>query len=206
MAENSERLNDADSPRKRWKLRFGIKSLLALMLLTSLLLVNEFLWYKFDRPYDNCAHVELTHKVDFLGDETEVWVILEQGRSTPTFRQRRLIQRLQGYDASLEMLMDDAANDHRIMFDDAAGHHHHEYGLPLMTREIIGQHYGIGLIWIPKLSGSSDDFVVLGCDCDWEIEHGMQMLVKNGTSVPWQGGEGPGEWKAAYKFVEEEFE
>ena len=56
-------------------------------------------------------------------------------------------------------------------------------------------------IVIPRLADSKDDFVVLSCFCTWEEEHGMQILIKNGQEAPWQGTEGPWEWKTPTEFL-----
>ena len=62
-------------------------------------------------------------------------------------------------------------------------------------------HYHVGLIWVPRLEGSSDDFVVLDCSCTWEEEHGMVLLIKNGSSVAWWGNAGPWQWESPADFL-----
>jgi len=136
-------------------------------------------------PYD--SHVELDGRFEFLGDQVEVWVILEDGQSAPTFRQRRLIKKMQRYPTELKNSMCDAADQHRTDYEHAVGDLTLEYGLPRMNRDNIQEHFDIGVIWVPQLDGLSDDYLVLVCDCTWEEEHGMDLIVKNGETVASRG-------------------
>ena len=190
----------------RWRFRFSLKTLLILMalvgfLLASYLFTDKFFSYKFDSMD---YYVEKVERISFLDEQKlEVWVILEEGKDEPTLRQRMLIYKLKRYGMSLKPILDDAADKHRIEIEYAVGNLTEEYGLPVMNRQNIADHYHIGLIWIPRLEDSPDDFVVLGCDCIWEEEHGMEMLVKNGSSVAWFGGNGPWEWSSPAEFLAE---
>ena len=141
-------------------------------------------FYQFT-PYD--SHAELDEKFEFLGDKVEVWVILEDGKSAPTFRQRWLIKKMLRYPAELKNSMCDAADQHRKDTEHSAGDLTLEYGLPRMNRYNIQEHFGIGVIWVPQLDGLSDDYLVLACDCTWEEEHGMHLIVKNGETVACRG-------------------
>ena len=145
----------------------------------------------------------MTEKVKFFGSSCDVCVTLEEGRTSPSIRQRLLIYRLQRYAPELMEKICDAAERHRFEYEGPVGFLHEEYGLPIMNRKNIREHFSYGLILIPRLTGSSDDYTVLGCDCEWDIEHGMEMLIKNGTEVPWQGVAGPWHYKTPHEFMKE---
>ena len=169
-------------------------------LLAVYLATDNFFSYSFNGI--DYYYVEMDEKIDFLREqENEVWIILEEGETKPTLRQRMLIYKLKRYQQSLKPILDDAANDHRIDFDRKAGDLPEEYGLPEMNRQNIADHYLVGLIWVPRLEGSSDDFVVLDCSCTWEEEHGMELLIKNGSSVAWWGNAGPWQWESPADFL-----
>lgn len=154
--------------------------------------------------YGDYYLVSMLDKVNFQGRDCELCVILEEGETAPTLRQRWLIYKLQRYDSSLIDVIHDAADQHRINIEYLVGDLTEEYGLPVMNRQNIGDHYGIGLIKIPRLIGSKDDFIVLGCGCTWEEEHGMEILVMNGKTVEWHGEEGPWQWETPAAFLEKQ--
>ena len=167
--------------------------------LASYLFTDNFFSYKFNSMD---YYVEMDERIDLLGEtELEVWVILEERQSKPTLRQRMLIYKLKRYGMKLKSKLDDSADRHRIDYEARVGDLTEEYGLPKMNRQNIADHYGFGLVWIPRLEDSSDDFVVLACDCIWEEEHGMEMLIKNGNSVEWCGTEGPWQWNSPTEFL-----
>ena len=108
-----------------------------------------------------------------------------------------MIYKLQRYSNSLNESLCDAADRHRINFEYLVGDLVDEYGLPEMNRGNIDEYFSVGMITVPRLKGSSDDYIVLGCSCLWEDEHGMELLVKNGEEAIWAGCDGPWQWKSA---------
>ena len=186
--------------RKRRRFRFSLKMMLVLVTLSCIGMAVYFLSYRFTE-YDD-YYVELTEKVKFQGFDVDVLVILEEGRKTPTLRQRFLIYRMQRYASALRESINDAADEHRVNFEGMVGDLTEEYGLPVMNRENIQNHFWVSSVWIPRLIGSSDDYIALGCSCNWEEEHGMEMLIKNGESVEWHGQDGPWQWQAPWKFMQ----
>ena len=189
-------------PNRRFQ--FRLSAVLIFVLLIGVFLAVHEEWKKIDfsfQEFDEYYMVEMLENVDFLGEQScHVYVILEEGQTAPTLRQRWLIYRMQRYDQSLRVAMDGAANENRIDFEEAVGDLTAEYGLPVMNRENIGEHYGFE-IKIPRLADSPDDYIVLSCHCTWEQEHGMEMLIRNGREVPWQGNDGPWQWNTPTEFM-----
>ena len=187
----------------RQHLRFRLRSIFVLVALASCLLAAYIQWKKIDFHFETFDdyYVGMIEKIDFLGErECDVRVILEEGQTAPTLRQKWLIYKLQNYDSSLRSTVDNAANEHRVEYEGAVGDLTEEYGLPVMNRGNIDKHFGYGIV-IPRLADSKDDFVVLSCYCTWDNEHGMQILIKNGQEAPWQGMAGPWEWKTPTEFL-----
>ncbi len=58
-----------------------------------------------------------------------------------------------------------------------------ECGCQDVTRHNIDDHYQIQRALVPPLWGSEDRYLVLGGNCDWDDEHGIQMVVKNATVI-----------------------
>ncbi|MCU0721360.1 MAG: hypothetical protein MUC83_16740 [Pirellula sp.] len=52
-----------------------------------------------------------------------------------------------------------------------------------VTRNNIDEHYEIQCALVPPLWGSVDRYLVLGGNCDWDDEHGIQMIIKNATVI-----------------------
>ena len=123
----------------RQHLRFRLRSIFVLVALASCLLAAYIQWKKIDFHFETFDdyYVEMIERIDFLGErECDVRVILEEGQTAPTLRQKWLIYKLQNYDPSLRSIVDDSANENRIEYEYAVGDLT-EYGLPVINRENI---------------------------------------------------------------------
>ena len=47
----------------------------------------------------------------------------------------------------------------------------------------IEQHYTIKSVLIPEIGNCETDYMFISADCDWEEEHGMQLLVADGQVI-----------------------
>ena len=129
---------------------------------------------------------QLNGTVDFLGHDLGVYLTAEAPGRWPTIRQRWLLLKLESYDQELWSEIGNVAVENLHAFEDWVGDMTDEYGLPEMSRENINDFFTIDMIWIPKQSDSTDDYVGFCFACEWETEHGMYMLMKNGKIV-WHG-------------------
>lgn len=164
------------------KLRFGLLSFLIVIFAIGTGLGLYLSRWNFEHEWENCY--ALDRQVDFLGFDCRVVVCAEDGADGPSWRQRRLLSRVLRY--SEHSLVDDAAELYRANVDEMVGLD--EYGLGHINRSNIREHYGISRITIPIQAGSPDDYIVLDGGCDWEEEHGLQLLIKNGQECVKFGG------------------
>ncbi len=70
-----------------------------------------------------------------------------------------------------------------------------DFGLSQVSRENIDKHYRIELVTVPPIRNSSDRWLVLGGQCDWDPEHGIQFIVKNSRVI--HTGESDGVFQGA---------
>ena len=57
-----------------------------------------------------------------------------------------------------------------------------EFGFEI-DKERIQNHYKIDKVIIPRINSCSDNYVFLAGECDWDIEHGIEFLLKNRTPI-----------------------
>lgn len=166
-------------------MRYSLLTLLIVGMIAGALIGLKMSRLEFVHCWEN-QH-ELDHQVEFLGSKCQVLVCFEDGEDYPTQRQIKLLKktlRATNYD-----VMDDASESHRKRVDAMVGLD--EYGLGHINRANIREHYSVGMIVIPKLDSSSDDYVIFGCSCEWEEEHGMQIILMNGDECVYFGGDEP---------------
>lgn len=58
-----------------------------------------------------------------------------------------------------------------------------ECGCQDATRNNIDKYYEIQRALVPPLWDSDDRYLVLGGNCDWDDEHGIQMIVRNASVI-----------------------
>lgn len=74
-----------------------------------------------------------------------------------------------------------------------------DFGLVDVDRSNICDHYEIQRIVVPPLWETEDRYLILGGNCNWNPEHGIQFIVENSTVI--KCGESDGiyqglEWKS----------
>jgi hypothetical protein len=136
----------------------------------------------FDYKWDDYFWTGLLY-IPFLDTETKISVVCDTSpeQTEPTPRQLALVNALLSLPASLVNEMDDAAEKWRACVDDAVDLS--EYDLGHINRQNIREHYQVQAIYIPPIGDCQDDYQFITSECDWEEEHGMQLLLKNGKFV-----------------------
>jgi hypothetical protein len=136
---------------------------------------DEFVW---DRSVDWWA---TQRHVPALGRTLHFYVIPEGESARPTARQVAALAQLDALPADLWEALDDAAEAYRRRTDeevDLAGE-----GLGHIQRANVRDHYRIEQGVIPRLGECADVYHFLTGGCDWETEHGLEVLLKNGVVV-----------------------
>ena len=114
-----------------------------------------------------------------LSRTLRVYIMDETGAS-PTERQLRAYERFQ----TLPTTLCDEIARHAIRYcdriDDLVGLE--AEGIAI-NRSQIGQHFRITTLLIPRLADSGTDYYFISADCDWEPEHGMQIILENDAIV-----------------------
>ena len=98
----------------------------------------------------------------------------DQTEATP--KQLAALKLVQSLDDSFQNLIDDAAEQFRAWVDSRVDLS--SEGLGGINRANIRDHYEIFNVQIPVQDGDSLHYF-LGCGCDWEEEHNMEMLVRD---------------------------
>ena len=97
-------------------------------------------------------------------------------RAEATPKQLAALKLIQSVDDSFQNSIDDAAEQFRAWVDGRVDLS--SEGLGAINRANIRDHYQIYTVRIPWQDGESLHYF-LDCSCDWEEEHGMQMLVRD---------------------------
>jgi len=117
--------------------------------------------------------------IPLLGEMVEITVIPEDGRQAPpSAKQLAAIDALDDLPPELMDRIDDAADGHRRRIDEMIDLA--QEGLGDIRRDNIGDHYEIDEVVIPPHGRSSHVFQFLSAECDWEEEHGMEILLCDG--------------------------
>jgi len=135
----------------------------------------------YDFTWDDGFWVTNRH-VPFLCREVEIVVVpedLEEAR--PTHRQIAAIDALDDVPDSIVKRLNDAADGHRRRIHDLIDLA--EEGLGDICRENIADYFEIDEIVIPPLGDCARVYHFLSADCDWEPEHGLEFLLRDGEVV-----------------------
>lgn len=120
--------------------------------------------------------------VPFLGETVEITVIPEDGQEArPSPRQLAAIDALDDLPPEILEKIDNAADGHRRRVDDLINLA--EEGLGDIQRDNIHEHYEIDEVVIPPHGTSPRIFQFISAECDWEEEHGMEILLCDGKVV-----------------------
>ena len=128
--------------------------------------------YKWDRfCWKGALHVS------FLDSKVEICIMPVQGDQRPTPSQLELVEAIRKLPKSIRPRMNDAAEAWRECCDEAVDLS--EYDLGHINRRNIQKHYQVTAIDVPRDAEHEDDYLIFVADCEWESEHGMQLILKN---------------------------
>lgn len=117
--------------------------------------------------------------VPMFGTELEVSIDAEDFRSAPpTSRQLDAADTALQLSLSLRDLLDDAAELYRLKVHEAVGLTWPE--VAGINRSNIREHYRVDSIFVPRLRSCPNNFLFLHGECDWEDEHGIEFLLRDG--------------------------
>jgi hypothetical protein len=120
----------------------------------------------------------------FLDRRIEITLIPESEGEKPSDRQIAVVDALQKLRPTLMDSIDEAAYAYFKEFADLIDEDEDDDDdLCDITRENIRSMYEIHGITVPRLGGCQDHYQFFSASCEWEIEHGMEVLLKNGNVV-----------------------
>lgn len=126
--------------------------------------------------------------VPLLNKAVPISIVPENGGLPPTLPQLALANRLSELPQSLWTEIEDAAEAYRAETD--ASVNLAEYDLGHINRANIRDHFAILDVVIPPLEGSTEFLIFLTGNCDWEEEHGLEILLKNNHVISCGPNEG----------------
>jgi hypothetical protein len=136
-------------------------------------------------------------QVPSLGNVKVLVYIMQEGDSSPSARQlealtlfkalpsrtlEEIASRAVTYCQKVDSVVDLSAEGIGIDYDD------------------IARHYRFTSLLIPQLNCCESNFVFVSADCDWEPEHGMQLLLEDGC-VLWCGDHSTLPFSAQWKRI-----
>ncbi len=118
--------------------------------------------------------------VPFVGREVELAVDPEDfKRAPPTPRQLAAAASALELPEELRDRLDDAAERYRLDVHEAVGLTWPE--VRDINRSNIRDHYELARVLVPRLAASPHNFLFLEGECDWEDEHGIEFLLRDGV-------------------------
>ncbi|MCR9232519.1 MAG: hypothetical protein NXI29_16020 [bacterium] len=113
--------------------------------------------------------------------------IMQEGELPPTKRQLNVLESfmvLEQADVATDLA------DYALRYCEKIEEHIdlEEEGIEI-DKQNISNHFKVTTILIPELGECDSAFVFLSADCEWEEEHGMQVLFENGKII-WCGDHG----------------
>ncbi len=124
---------------------------------------------------------EIQQAVPFLGQAVSVTILPESKEQEPSPSQIAVLHSVESLAATFLDALDDAAEAYRKEVDDAVDLS--EYDLGQINRSNIRKHYALDSIVIPRHGSSPHTWFFIAAECDWEEEHGMETLVKDGAII-----------------------
>ena len=121
---------------------------------------------------------ETSKNVPFLDREVKVIFITSGEQNQPTEKQLNVLKRIEDFPKDFSNTLDDAANGYRKTVIEGLLEEDSE-PIRNIQRENISNHYKINSVVIPELGRSEDILFFLTGECNWEEEHGIEILVKN---------------------------
>jgi hypothetical protein len=106
--------------------------------------------------------------------------IIQEGDGRPTSRQLEALAAVQNIDDETILMIQNCAIEHYRKVDSIVNLA--EDGITI-DEATIDNHYRIKSILIPEIRSCKTNFCFLSFQCDWEEEHGLQVLLANGETV-----------------------
>ncbi|MHB8914123.1 MAG: DUF6985 domain-containing protein [Minisyncoccota bacterium] len=123
---------------------------------------------------------ECTKFIPFLGKEMEVVFITAGKGEKPADEQLQLLDRLDSISNEFVTNIDDAAETYKKEVYENIDPAEADLSI---NREDISRHFSLDTVVIPEIGQSKDVLFFLTGECDWEKEHGIEILVKDGQVV-----------------------
>jgi hypothetical protein len=132
--------------------------------------------------------------IPFLGTEVVVMFISEEDdHSPPTSRQIALLDSLDKLnDKIIPELVAWARKDFRQRLENwgiTPAELTEENGFEI-SEDKIQNHFQLDQIVIPRIEDCRHDYVFLCGNCDWDVEHGIEFLLKDGIPIGCSAQEG----------------
>jgi len=120
--------------------------------------------------------------VPLVDRQIDVSIFPEDFRNaSPSERQLEAFASALKLSPTLHDLLDAAAERYREEVDEAVGLTWPE--VAGINRQNIRAHYRIDRIFVPRLRSSKRSFLFLEGECDWEEEHGIEFLLRDGQVI-----------------------
>jgi len=132
--------------------------------------------------------------IPFLGREVSVTFISETDDDLPPTK--RQIEIVDSLDNLTDMIKSELAiwarkdfkrrlKNWGITSDELA----EENGVEI-DEQSIEKHFRIDQVVIPRIEGCNHNYAFLAGECDWDVEHGIEFLLKNGVLIRCAAQEG----------------
>ena len=104
----------------------------------------------------------------------QIRIDTDSNEEVPTARQSAVADHIPEYLANIKRELDTHAEQNCRKVDDAVNLE--EEGIPINYHR-IGDHYTITAAMVGHVDGCEGNYFFLGCECDWDEEHGLEFLL-----------------------------
>jgi hypothetical protein len=126
-------------------------------------------------PYDWDGHFWSRQIVlPFQERPVQIRIDTDSNEEPPTARQMAVADCIPEYLAGIKRHLDARAEQNCRKVDYAVNLE--EEGIPI-NYDRIGDHYTIETALVGYVDGCEGNYFFLGCECDWEEEHGLEFLL-----------------------------
>lgn len=132
---------------------------------------------------------QTTKYIAFLGRQLPARFISEQDDQEPTARQIAVLDSLDKLTADLiPQLIEWARRDLQARLSN--------WGITLdeLEAEIdldnLQNHFSINEVLVPRIAECQNNYIFLNGECDWDPDHGIEFLLKNGILILCEAQEG----------------
>jgi hypothetical protein len=121
-----------------------------------------------------------TKYILFLERELEVIIISESNDQEPTVRQVEVIDSIDKISPTVLGLIREQAKAYYKRVAELVDLE--EYDIEI-NEEDLDNHYSLNGIVIPRMQDCTTNYVFLTGECDWDPEHGIEILLKEGVPI-----------------------